>query len=149
VIESALEIRDAYNRRDRLAVEIMELTEEGTLFRCTLDKGAFRGTVDANTYLVGPPSTFFAEIAQQWRGWGGIKTWQAKDHALTFSARCSTTGQVTLDIEMRFNDPLELTSLASSLLVESASLDGIARDMAALFREDKSLAFLSSMVRRN
>jgi hypothetical protein len=146
VTESTFEIRSAH---DRLAIEIAELTEEGTIFRCTLEKGAFRGTVDANTYSVGPPSALFAAIAREWRGWKGVKTWQDRDHALTLNAHCNTTGLVTLNIEMRSDQPPVLTTLASSLFVESASLDRIARDAADLFQEDKSLEFLSSVARRN
>jgi Family of unknown function (DUF6228) len=148
VSASRLEIRDAYDRLSRLAIEVVKLTEEGTIFRCTLNKGGFRGIVDANTYLVGPPSVLFADIAQSWRGWTGTKAWQDRDYALTFKAHSVTTGPVTLNVEMRLDRPPEFTSLASSLLLESASLDRIARDVAELFREDKSLEFLSSLVRR-
>ena len=144
--EPTFEIRNAH---DRLAIEIAELTGEGTIFRCILEKGAFRGAVDANTYLVGPPSAFFAAIAREWRGWKGVKTWQDRDYALTLKAHCNTTGLVTLNIEMRLDQPPELTALDSSLFLESASLDRIARDAADLFREDKSLGFLSSVARRN
>ena len=53
-----------------------------------------------------------------------------------------------LDVEMRLDQPPELTTLASCLFLESASLDRIARDARDLFREDKSLEFLSSVARR-
>lgn len=144
--EPTFEIGSAH---DRLAIEIAELTGEGTIFRCTLEKGTFRGTVDANTYLVGPPSALFAGIAREWRGWSGVKTWQDRDYALTLKAHCNTTGVVRLDIEMRLDQPPEVTTLASSMFLESASLDRIARDAVDLFREDKSLEFLSSVARRN
>ena len=146
---STLEIRDARDPLTRFALEVMELTDEGTTFRCILDKEAFRGTVAANTYLVGPPSALFAAIAREWRGWQGAKTWQERDCVLTLKAHHNTTGFVALNIEMRLDQPPELTTLASSLFLESASLDRIARGAADLFREDKSLVFLSSVARRS
>ena len=48
--DSTFEIRSAH---DRLAIEVTELTDEGTVFRCILEKGAFRSEVVANTYFVG------------------------------------------------------------------------------------------------
>ncbi|HWB44030.1 MAG TPA: DUF6228 family protein [Hyphomicrobiaceae bacterium] len=143
---STLEIRSFH---DRLAIEVAELTHEGTIFRCTLEKGAFRGEVVANTYLVGPPSILFAAIAREWRGWNGAKTWQDRDYALTLKAHCNSGGAVTLHVEMRLDQPPELTTLTSSLYLESAYLDRIAREAADLFQEDRSLQFLSSLGRRN
>jgi hypothetical protein len=125
-------------------MEIVELTDEGTIFRCTLKNGLFHGTIDASTYLLGPPSSLFAGIASEWRGWKGHKTWEDRDRAMSLKAS-NSGGPVTLHIEMRFDCPPELTSLASSLILESASLDGIARDAAELFHEDKSLEFLKRL----
>jgi hypothetical protein len=98
---------------------------------------------------VGPPSALFAAIAQEWRGWKGTKTWQDRDYALTLNATCPSGGTVALDIELRLDRPPELITLASSLCMESASLDRLARDATDLFREDKSLEFLNSVARRN
>jgi hypothetical protein len=136
-----LEIRDG---PAGFFMEIVELTDEGTIFRCALKKGLFHGAIDANTYLVGPPSTFFAELASDWRGWNGRKTWEDRDHALSLKAS-NRGGPVVLEIKLRFDRPPEFTSLASSLMLESASLDRIAKDSAELFREDRALEFIKKL----
>jgi hypothetical protein len=149
VTEAALEIPDAHDPLVRLAIEIADMTEEGAIFRCTFESRAFRGSVGVSTYLAGPPSALFAEIAREWRGWKEPKVWRDRDHVLTLKATCPTGGYVTLDIEMRLDEPPTLITLASSLLLENSSLDRIASDAANLFREDRSLEFLSSVARRN
>ncbi|WP_367949127.1 hypothetical protein [Paraburkholderia sp. NMBU_R16] len=53
----------------------------------TLSDPPFYGEVGASTYVIGPVSAFFCEMAEAWTGWDGVKRWTSLDGELTHAVQ--------------------------------------------------------------
>ncbi|GAA2368648.1 hypothetical protein GCM10010170_068640 [Dactylosporangium salmoneum] len=50
-------------------------------------------------------SAFVQTLADDWRGWDGIRTWRALDHELALDARHDGRGHVSLGVTLRASVP--------------------------------------------
>lgn len=111
------------------SMRVTSRASDETLFIATLSDPPFHGEVGASTYVTGPVSAFFREMAEAWTGWDGVKRWAALDGELSLSATTSRLGQVALKIELA-----TLTStMSTNLALEAGSLERIAREVSQVF----------------
>lgn len=89
----------------------------------------FSGHAPASTYMNGSPSSLFGEMAMEWTGWLGKKTWQDLECRVSFSASSDSTGHVTLQVEL--GGPDYDSGLKVNLMFEASQLD----EMASSTRE--------------
>ncbi|WP_233874097.1 DUF6228 family protein [Paraburkholderia adhaesiva] len=112
-----------------LNLRVTSRASDETLFIATLTDPPFHGEVGASTYVVGPISAFFREMAEAWTGWDGAKSWTSIDGDLNLSATITRLGQVALTIELA----ALTSSMSTHLALEAGSLEQIARDVAQVF----------------
>jgi hypothetical protein len=113
-------------------MRVTSRTADETLFVATLSDPPFHGEVGASTYVIGPLSDFFREMAEAWSGWDGVKRWAALDGELCLSATMSSLGHVRLAIEIAYLN----SAMTTSLTLEAGSLEKIALDVADVFDPD-------------
>jgi hypothetical protein len=73
---------------------------------------------------------FFQELARDWRGWEGARTWHSLEHQLSFEASHSKTGAIGLRVLLR-DSSYDAWQIRYDLGVENGDLDRLARDSAA------------------
>ena len=128
-----VEVKSCHGRAS-LSMRVTSRASDETLFIATISDPPFHGEVGASTYVTGPVSAFFREMAEAWTGWDGVKRWAALDGELSLSATTSRLGQVALRIELA-----TLTStISTNLALEAGSLERIARDVSQIFEPDSS-----------
>ncbi|MGI9217284.1 MAG: DUF6228 family protein [Hydrogenophaga sp.] len=90
----------------------------------------FAGQAPASTFMNGSPSALFAEMASEWTGWRGQKTWQDLESRVSFSASSDSTGHVTLRVELKGQD--YDSGLTVNLMFEASQLDAMASSISEL-----------------
>lgn len=84
--------------------------------------------------MAGPPNTLFDEMAREWKGWKGTKTWASLEDELRMEASADSTGHVSLAVTMRdYSDPAEWR-LKATLDLEAGQLPELAKSVAKAFR---------------
>jgi len=96
-----------------------------------VDVGWAKASGEVSTYLHGPPTNFFADIAQSWRGWDGAKTWEDLEHRVGFKATSDKTGHITLRVTLR--DANYTGRVELPLSFEAGALDALSRRVASFF----------------
>jgi hypothetical protein len=76
----------------------------------------------------------FHEMAQDWRGWEGIKSWGAIEGDFNLSCSSDKLGHITLEIELVERGTSESWSAQFNMEIEAGQLEKIAHEMAALLR---------------
>ena len=100
-----------------------------TEFEVSVLESQFRGHVETSTSGVGPPTTLFDEMAKNWNGWEGKKTWADSESRCSFTAFNDPTGHIKLCVHM---DQINSGSV-SVLEFEVGQLDYMAEQLALLF----------------
>jgi hypothetical protein len=78
-------------------------------------------------------NSYWADLAQSWRGWTGEKTWRSLEGDLAFSATSDRTGPVTLKVTLAYGAPWRWQTQAV-LAIEAGQLDGLAAAALAFAR---------------
>ncbi len=91
----------------------------------------FSGQAPSSTFMNGSPSSMFDEMATEWRGWNGQKTWQDLESRVSLSALTDSTGHITLTVELKGSD--YDSGLKVNLMFEVAQLDEMAFATKELF----------------
>lgn len=60
----------------------------------------FSGTASATTFINGSPSSLFVDMARDWRGWNGAKTWEDLEGRVKLKAECDRLGHTKLFVEL-------------------------------------------------
>lgn len=84
-------------------------------------------------YLSTGLAGLFGEMASQWRGWEGRKTWSSLEGELHLTAEADRTGHVTLVAQLKEGAP-SVWSLELVLVVEAGQLERLAREAHAFER---------------
>ena len=106
----------------------------GESFVAELNSPHFFGRVVVSTYLSGPPSLLFDEMAREWKGWDRKKTWAALDEELCIEATSDHTGHTALLVTMRdSSDPADW-NLRATLELEAGQLEQVAKSVRYLFK---------------
>ena len=80
--------------------------------------------------------SFFDDLAKNWRGWTGEKTWESVEHHIALRATADRQGHVYLRAALRdVDDPSDWRAEAT-LLVEAGQLDALADSARRIFGAD-------------
>lgn len=102
----------------------------GDSFSAVLEGSNFSGRTTVSLYMAGPPSALFDEMARDWKGWKGTKTWAALEDELRLEASADSTGHISLVVTIRdYNDPAEWR-LKATLDLEADQLPELAKSVA-------------------
>jgi hypothetical protein len=77
--------------------------------------------------------SLFMEMAENWTGWEGAKTWAAVEADFNLSCTSDKLGHIALAVELVGRDAPELWSAKFNVEVEAGQLEKIANEMKALF----------------
>jgi hypothetical protein len=55
----------------------------------------------ASTYLCGPPTTLFADLAENWRGWNDEKRWADLEGRVALAATADALGHVVIKVTLK------------------------------------------------
>lgn len=117
--------------RDTTRLIFSDVTKES--FTALLEGAKFSSRTSVSMYMSGPPSTLFDEMARDWKGWRGTKTWAALEDELRLEASADSTGHISLTITMRdYVDPANWR-LKATLELEAGQLPELAKAVAKAF----------------
>jgi hypothetical protein len=77
--------------------------------------------------------TFFNELAENWRGWKGVKDHESLEGHLRMEATSDSLGHINLRISIRGVEVGDLWLAESSISLESGQLADVARNALAFF----------------
>ena len=118
--------------RDTTRLIFSDVTKES--FSAVLEGANFSGRASVSLYMSGPPSALFDEMARDWKGWKGTKTWAALEDELRIEASADSTGHISLAVTMRdYNDPSNWR-LKATLDLEAGQLPELAKAVAKAFQ---------------
>lgn len=88
-------------------------------------------TASASVYMYERqlPSSFFVEIARDWRGWEGQRAWAAIEGELSLTATSDKIGHVRLEVLLRNGVGDQSWEVNAWLTLEAGQLDSIARQV--------------------
>jgi hypothetical protein len=114
-----------------LAFAIRERLEEETTFDVFLQTPQFSGVASSSTFMVQPLEDLFRDMAAQWMGWAGKKTWRDLESSVEIAATSDKTGHISLHITLNGQDGD--TQLRTCLKFEAGQLEIFAKEVALLF----------------
>jgi hypothetical protein len=91
----------------------------------------FSGTASASTYMMPSPAKLFDEMADEWTGWNGQKTWSDLEQSVSIAATSDRIGHVSLRITL--DGPDGESRLQVCLEFEAGQLQSMASAMVGLF----------------
>ena len=77
--------------------------------------------------------SLFMEMAENWTGWEGAKTWAAIEADFSLSCTSDKLGHIALAVELVGRDAPELWSAKFNVGIEAGQLEKIANEMKSLF----------------
>jgi hypothetical protein len=101
-------------------------------FVVTVSDVEFSGATNSSSYCVGYPTSFFEDMARDWRGWHGEKQWADIEDSCTFKATMDAVGHVKLMVLLRGSTCCE-NRLVLVLHYEAGQLDDIAKRVKQFF----------------
>jgi hypothetical protein len=100
----------------------------------TAEAPNFKAAVEVDNAPYGsPPSELFGEFAAEWRGWQGVKQWQALDGEYALSATADSAGHVTLVAKLNTASYPSTWEAKVSLVLEAGALDRLAAEAKEFF----------------
>lgn len=101
-------------------------------FEVVLSEPNFRGMLKVYQPDSPLPTELFRDLARDWKGWDGKRSWASIEGELTLSATCDSAGHTMLTVELR-RQTRDAWRLLGHLLLEAGQLDQIARDLDKFF----------------
>ena len=86
-----------------------------------------------NSKFIQSPVELFNNLAKNWRGWAGEKTWVALEGELELSATSDSLGHVTIRVKLRPAAEAGSWRIASLVHLEAGQLDFVAGQVAKFF----------------
>ena len=86
-----------------------------------------------NSRAIQGPEIFFQDIAQDWRGWDGEKTWHSLDGELDLTATSDLRGHITIRVQLQPTAGPEGWRVTSYAYAEAGQLDSLSRRVAQFF----------------
>jgi hypothetical protein len=118
--------------KDATRLVFTDVTKES--FSAILESVKFSGRTSVSTYHSGPPSALFDEMARDWMGWEGTKTWASLEHELRIEATEDLTGHISLVVIMRdCCDPADWR-LKATLELEAGQLSDLSKAVRKAFQ---------------
>lgn len=90
-------------------------------------------TINVSSYLSEGIAEFFGDLATNWQGWSGTKTWQSLEGELVLEAKCDRLGHIFLLTTLRH--AFDSWTAEVQLVIEAGQLDRLAaaaKDFGAL-----------------
>ena len=81
------------------------------------------------------PAQYFGKLADQWRGWDGVETWNDPEGEWSMSATADALGHVRLDVEIAPEPGLWPWRAMLSVALDAGQLEELRRGSAAFFGE--------------
>jgi hypothetical protein len=106
-------------------------TTRETYFVVSVKNSWLAASADASTYVSGSPGTLFGDLAKNWRGWEGEKSWSDLEGRVVLTATADLKGHVDVKVLLKgsyFQDRAEV-----HLMFEAGMLENIGRQVDALF----------------
>ena len=103
--------------------------------RAELSHGSMNAAVEFYKPGLSTLSSFFSELAAQWRGWEGERQWRSLEAEAALSATHDRLGTITLAVRLRssvYTDIGPTWSASGVIFLDAGGLDTLARDAAAL-----------------
>ena len=69
------------------------------------------------------PTTFLEDLARNWRGWSGAKSWKSYEGDLRLNATADGKGHVFLQVQLAAGASNDLWRAEAMLVVEAGQLD--------------------------
>jgi hypothetical protein len=91
----------------------------------------FSGSIVVDTYLAGPPTPLFLELARDWRGWEGTRKWADLEEKCSILASIDRLGHVSLRVELADID--RDCGMFVTLMLDAGRLEEIAALVQAAF----------------
>ena len=88
--------------------------------------------VDNSRYIKGP-EVLFNEMAENWHGWSGEKTWHALEGELELTATADSLGHITIRVHLRPTAGPEAWSVISYAYIEAGQLESLRARAARFF----------------
>jgi len=77
---------------------------------------------------------YFSELAEQFRGWSGVRAWRSLEGHLRMEATWANRGQVTIRVYLRpTHHPSAWEASAEFMIEAGAQMEAISAEVAALF----------------
>jgi hypothetical protein len=111
--------------KDATRLVFANVTKES--FSASLESVKFAGCTSVLMYHSGPPSLLFDEMARDWMGWVGTKTWADLDDQLRIEATADLTGHTSLVVTMRDSSDPATWRLEATLELEAGHLPELAK----------------------
>jgi hypothetical protein len=119
----SLELRDPVRSGNEVASFTATLTADG--MKASTGVYVMSGDGIAN---------LFEEMAAEWRGWDGVKTWESLEGDLEVAAEHDRLGQITLRVMLRrWQSPPEWEARADLTIDAGEQLANTARELRAFF----------------
>lgn len=114
-----------------LAFDIRARRDQETSFDVAVKTPWFYGTAASSTYMVPPLANLFHDMAAEWTGWIGEKSWTDLENNVEIRASADKTGHISLSITLTGHDGY--TQLRTCLQFEAGQLERFAEEVALLF----------------
>ena len=100
---------------------------DGTNFRVRYTSSDVSAVVEV--YDIQPQrwSLFFQELADNWRGWDGVKKHESLENHLKLSCTADSTGHIEMRCILRGDPAGSNWRVEDSLFIEAGQLDGLAK----------------------
>jgi hypothetical protein len=85
---------------------------------------------DARPTPDGGLSEFFVNLAQEWRGWEGVRRWSAYAEGLRLEATMDRLGHVSLHVVLQRSSEW---TIEGDVVLDAGQLAGVAEEVGALF----------------
>lgn len=125
------EISFATGDGSKLSFRTTKRIARDTQFETTVQTPWLRCVAPSSTYMCGPPTTFFAELAANWRGWDGERRWADLERRVTLAASADSLGHVTIKVTLKGPNYQDLAEVR--LIFEAGALEHMSAEMASMF----------------
>lgn len=125
------EVSFATGDGSKLSFRATKRIAQDTQFLTTVETPWLRCMAPSSTYMCGPPATFFAELAANWRGWDGERRWADLERRVALAATADSLGNVTIKVTLKGPNYQDLAEVR--LIFEAGALENMRVAMASMF----------------
>jgi hypothetical protein len=104
---------------------------QDTQFLTTVETPWLRCAAPSSTYMCGPPTTLFAELAANWRGWDGERRWADLEGRVALAATADSLGHVTIKVTLKGPNHQDLAEIR--LIFAAGALENMSVAIATMF----------------
>ena len=106
-------------------------------FVARIESRKYSAEASVSTYVCGPPSSLFRDMARDWDGWTGTKEWASLEDELRLQATIDLTGHVSLRTIFRDCCSPADWRFEATIPIDAGSLAVISRSVDRLFAPTK------------